>query len=72
MGLTALTRQGLAARVTAMTDLAVLFVPAAVLDALVDTRPRLARDIGHELDNRRTWAKAALDGIGVDAPRFLS
>ena len=72
MGLTALTRQGLAARVTALTDVAVLFVPVAVLDELVKTRPRLARDIGQELDNRRTWAKAALDSVGVEAPRFLS
>jgi hypothetical protein len=24
------------------------------------------------LDNRRTWAKAALDSVGVEAPRFLS
>ena len=72
MGLTALTRQGLAARVSALTDVAVLFVPVAVLDELVKTRPRLARDIGQELDNRRTWAKAALDSVGVDAPRFLS
>jgi CRP-like cAMP-binding protein len=72
MGLTALTRQGLAARVTALTDVAVLFVPVAVLDELVKTRPRLARDIGQELDNRRTWAKAALDAVGVEAPRFLS
>ncbi|MDQ2699649.1 MAG: mechanosensitive ion channel, partial [Actinomycetota bacterium] len=72
MGLTALTRQGLAARVTALTDVAVLFVPVAVLDELVKTRPRLARDIGQELDNRRTWAKAALGSVGVEAPRFLS
>jgi small-conductance mechanosensitive channel len=72
MGLTALTRQGLAARVTALTDVAVLFVPVVVLDELVKTRPRLARDIGQELDNRRTWAKAALDSVGVEAPRFLS
>jgi small-conductance mechanosensitive channel len=72
MGLTALTRQGLAARVTALTDVAVLFVPVSVLDELVKTRPRLARDIGSELDNRRIWAKAALDAVGVEAPRFLS
>lgn len=65
LGLTALTRQGVSARITATTDLAVLFVPTAVLDALVKTRPRLARDIGVEIDNRLGMARAALENVGV-------
>jgi small-conductance mechanosensitive channel len=68
IGLTALTRQGVSARITATSDLAVLFVPVSVLDGLVKTRPRLARDIGQEIDNRRTLAYAALQAAGVDVP----
>ena len=75
LGLSALTRQGLQASQTANTDLAVLFVPVAVLDELVKTRPRLAKDVGTELDNRRTLAAAALDAVGAakapGAIRFL-
>jgi small-conductance mechanosensitive channel len=66
IGLTALTRQNVAAKVVAVTDLAVLFVPTAVLDGLVKTRPRLARDIGLELDNRRAMAEKALQTAGVE------
>jgi small-conductance mechanosensitive channel len=68
IGLTALTRQGPAAVVTATTEVAVLFVPVAVLDELVTTRPRLARDIGKEMDNRRTLAFSALSAAGVELP----
>lgn len=69
LGLTALTRQGVSARITATTDLAVLYVPVAVLDGLVKTRPRLARDIGQEIDNRRGLAYKALEAAGVDVPK---
>ena len=65
LGLTALTRQGVSARITATTDLAVLLVPTAVLDTLVKTRPRLARDIGVEIDNRLGMARVALEHVGV-------
>ena len=68
LGLTALTRQGVSARIVATTDLAVLFVPVAVLDGLVKTRPKLARDIGQEIDNRRTLAYKALEAAGVEVP----
>ncbi len=68
IGLTALTRQGVSARITATSDLAVLFVPVSVLDGLVKSRPRLARDIGQEIDNRRTLAYSALSAAGVDVP----
>jgi small-conductance mechanosensitive channel len=68
IGLTALTRQGVSARITATSDLAVLFVPVAVLDGLVKSRPRLARDIGQEIDNRRSLAQSALSAVGVDIP----
>ncbi len=66
LGLTALTRQGVTARVVATTDLAVLFVPVGVLDQLVKSRPRLARDIGQELDNRLHQAREALRSAGVE------
>lgn len=72
IGLTALTRQSVSARVTAASDLALLFVPVAVLDGLVKTRPRLARDIGQELDNRRGLAYEALEAAGIDVPRGSS
>lgn len=68
LGLTALTRQGVSARIVATTDLAVLFVPTAVLDQLVKTRPRLARDIGQEIDNRLGQAREALGRVGVEVP----
>ena len=68
LGLTALTRQGASARVTALTDLAVLYLPVEVLDTLVKSRARLARDIGQEIDNRRTLALKALADVGVDVP----
>jgi small-conductance mechanosensitive channel len=68
LGLSALTRQGVAARIVATTDLAVLFIPTAVLDTLVKTRPRLARDIGQEMDNRLGLARTALAAAGVEPP----
>lgn len=74
LGLSALTRQGLQASQIADTDLAVLFVPVAVLDELVKTRPKLARDVGAELDNRRVLAAAALEAVGEKSTagtRFL-
>ncbi len=69
VGLTALTRQTAAARVVATTDLAVLSVPVGVLDGLVKTRARLARDIGQEIDNRRQLARTAFEGAGMALPR---
>jgi CRP-like cAMP-binding protein len=68
LGLAALTRQTVAVSATAASDLAVLFVPVAVLDTLVKTRPALARDIGVEIDNRRVRAVAALQRAGLDEP----
>ena len=68
VGLTALTRQGVFARITATSDTAVLFIPVTVLDGLVRSRPRLARDIGQEIDNRRALAHAALEAAGIDVP----
>ena len=68
LGHSALTRQGVAAKIVAATDLAVLFVPVAVLDGLVKSRPRLARDIGVEMDNRRSMAVKAVEAAGVQMP----
>jgi CRP-like cAMP-binding protein len=68
LGLAALTRQAVAVSATASSDLAVLFVPVAVLDTLVKTRPALARDIGVEIDNRRVRTVAALKRAGIEEP----
>lgn len=67
LGLTALTRQGVAARATATSDLSVLYLPLVVLDALVRTRPRLARDVGVAIDHRKAQATAALEAAGLSA-----
>ena len=75
LGLTALTRQGVAARARAVSDLALLFVPVAVLDMLVKTRPRLARDVGVAIDHRATQARDAFQAAGIGATQhrgFLS
>ena len=69
LGLAALTRQAVAVSATASSDLAVLWVPVAVLDRLVKTRPALARDIGTEIDNRRNRTLTALVKAGYDEPR---
>jgi small-conductance mechanosensitive channel len=64
IGLAALTRQAAASSVVAVTDLAVLFIPVAVLDGIVRTRPDLARDIGTEIDHRRDKSNLALAAAG--------
>jgi hypothetical protein len=64
LGLTALTRQAVASEVVALADLAVLFVPAPVIDALVKARPALARDIGQAIDSRQHLGERALADAG--------
>jgi small-conductance mechanosensitive channel len=64
LGLTALTRQAVASEVVALADLAVLFVPAPVIDALVKARPALARDIGQAIDSRQDLGERALERAG--------
>jgi small-conductance mechanosensitive channel len=64
LGLTALTRQAVASEVVALVDLAVLFVPAPVIDALVKARPALARDIGQAIDTRQDLGERALERAG--------
>jgi small-conductance mechanosensitive channel len=71
IGLTALTRQAVSNRVTALTEVAVIFVPVSVLDDLVKSRPKLARDIGQELDNRRSQSTKALEAAGAQLPAGL-
>jgi len=68
LGLTSLTRQGIASSVTAVTDLDVLLVPVEVLDELVKTRPALARDFGKEIDNRRQRTFEAFASAGLAPP----
>lgn len=68
VGLTSLTRQGINATVVCTTEVDSLFIPVEVLDKLVDNRPALARDIGKEIDNRRTRVAAAFDSAGIPQP----
>jgi len=69
VGLTALTRQAVGAIGTAVTDVAVLYIPVAIVDALVKTRPGLARDIGSAIDHRQSMGSQALATYGE--PRQL-
>jgi CRP-like cAMP-binding protein len=69
VGLTALTRQAVGAVGTAVTDVAVLFVPVAIVDVLVKTRAGLARDIGTAIDHRQDIGERALSQYGE--PRTL-
>ena len=64
LGLTALTRQAVAATATAATDVAVLVVPVALVDTLVKLRPGLARDIGMAIDHRQELGERALAAAG--------
>lgn len=69
IGLGSLTRQAVAATVTADSDLTVLLVPNAILDQLVASNPQLALDIGTEIDNRRAKTLARLKEYGVEPDR---
>jgi small-conductance mechanosensitive channel len=64
IGLTALTRQGVAANGMAVTDAAVLYIPVAIVDRLVKTRAGLARDIGTAIDHRQQLGEKALSAFG--------
>lgn len=72
LGVTALTRQVAGAEVTALDDLAVLFVPLPVIDGLVRTHPALARDIGQAIDTRQAHIARALREAGEPPPVSLS
>ncbi|MBX3092267.1 MAG: mechanosensitive ion channel [Cryobacterium sp.] len=75
IGLGSLTRQAVAASVTADTDVTVLLVPNDVLDQLVDSNPELALDIGTEIDNRKAKTDAKLKEYGLSpnaAGRFTA
>ncbi len=72
IGLTCLTRQVAGAEVVATVDLAVLFVPSAVIDALVRTHPALARDIGQAIDARQELAERTLREAGEPPPVSLA
>ncbi|CAN5578731.1 mechanosensitive ion channel family protein [soil metagenome] len=69
IGLTALTRQAVGAQGTAVTDVALLYLPVALVDNLVKTRPGLARDIGAAIDHRQDLGEKALTSYGE--PRQL-
>ena len=69
VGLTALTRQVVGADVTAVSDLAVLFIPTAVIDAVVKSRPALARDIGQAIDSRQELGRQGVGHRRREQPR---
>lgn len=69
VGLNALTRQGAATTITANDEVVVLFVPTELLDRLARANPKLAKDIGQAIDNRRTLARAKLAALGIEVPK---
>jgi small-conductance mechanosensitive channel len=69
IGLTALTRQAVGAVGTALTDVAVLYIPVRIVDALVKSQPSLARDIGSAIDHRQHMGSEALATYG-EAPQL--
>ncbi|HWH97730.1 MAG TPA: mechanosensitive ion channel domain-containing protein [Pseudolysinimonas sp.] len=71
LGVTALTRQIAGAEVVALVDLAVLFIPLPVIDALVRTHPDLARDMGQAIDSRLKLVAQALTDAGEPPPVWL-
>ena len=71
LGLTALTRQAVAVSAMAVADLAVLVIPLDALETLVDQHPALARDIGAEIDVRRTRGLEAAKQAGASVPLAL-
>ncbi|MEQ1736519.1 MAG: mechanosensitive ion channel family protein, partial [Rhodoglobus sp.] len=64
LGLTALTRQTVGASASALSYVAVLYIPVSIVDTLVKTRPGLARDIGSAIDYRQGLGDKALSEIG--------
>ena len=64
LGLTALTRQTVGASATALSYVAVLYIPVEIVDTLVKTRPGLARDIGSAIDYRQGLGDKALSEVG--------
>jgi len=71
LGVTALTRQIAGAEVVAVTDVAVLYVPLAIIDELVRSRPELARDMGQAIDTRHRLVSRALSDAGEPPPVML-
>lgn len=72
LGVTALTRQVAGAEVVAVTDVAVLYIPLAVIDALVKAHPELARDMGQAIDTRHRLVVKALTDAGEQPPVSLA
>jgi len=68
LGLTSLTRQGIASRVVALEALTVLYIPVESLDRMVATRRELARDFGREVDTRRERTLEAFKKAGYVPP----
>ena len=64
IGLTALTRTRTVSRAVALTEVEVVELPVAELDAIVRAHPVLAREIVREGENRARLARAALAAVG--------
>jgi hypothetical protein len=52
------------ASAVALEYVSVLYIPVSIVDALVKTRPGLARDIGSAIDYRQGLGKRALTEYG--------
>ena len=71
LGLTALTRQTVGVNAVVVDELAVLFLPVALVDTLVKTRPALARDIGLAIDHRQQMGAKVLRARREPEPTSL-
>lgn len=60
VGHTALTREAVLTNAVALTEAAVLVVPATALDQIVRSTPALARDMGDVIERRRQEVSAAV------------
>lgn len=65
IGHTALTRERTQTVAVATDILTVLSVPLAIIDQLIQTRPRLAAEIGEALELKRKLAADALNALGL-------
>lgn len=71
VGQTSLTREPTALRAVAVSETTLLVIPQGVIDSLVRNNPDLARDIGKQIDQRRTQimkAMAELEQTQTQAP----
>jgi small-conductance mechanosensitive channel len=68
VGLTAVTRSPSGVRVVALGDVAVVAVPAGMLDDIARAHPVFARGLVRESESRAAQARAALGRVGSELP----